>query len=102
MELTQHTMRKQIVEVFSTDQRKDRKKRRPGLCEDIENMILEYEDIESVVSLSYLSSAAYAFILTRKAKYSSLFPPLIQAHVKLKRGSRALTVEPASFSESPF
>ena len=81
---------------------KDRKKRRPGLCEDIENMILEYGGIESVVALSLLSSAAYAFILTRKAEYSSLFSRLIQTHVRLKRSGRALTVEAASFSERPF
>ena len=74
----------------------------PGLNDDVENMILEYAGIESVVTLSLLSRAAYEYIRTRPTENNSLLPSMLQAHFKQKRGGRALPVVPASFSERPF
>ena len=74
----------------------------PGLNVDVESMILDYAGIESVVTLSLLSRAAYEFIRTRPAEYYSLLPSMLQGYFKQKRGGRALAVVPASFSERPF
>ena len=81
---------------------KGSKEVRVALNDDVESIILAHAGIESVVTLSLLSRAAYEYIRTRPTENNSLLPSMLQAHFKQKRGGRALPVVPASFSERPF